>query len=848
MLVVYIRLGVHPFGELSVMTTDMGSQYADFYQGLRDMLAGETSPFFSWHMALGSNYWGLFTYYLSSPLSLIVLLTGDILSGILVMTLVKIGLCGLSFGIFLRRALHLPAALLPLLATAYALMSYVVLYAMMPMWLDSVALLPLMALGVHSLLGSGRRLPLIGWMAASIFCNYYTGYMAILFTCLYFLYRLLLADGLTRRMFLRKTGQFTQCLLSAGGLGAVVLLPAFLSLREGRLTVMNLNFQGLSPVTFGGKLLGGVYDGIRYDATPSIYCGAAILLLCVGFFFLRNASLREKLIHAGMALLLVMCFCLPAGNGVFHMLQSPAWFLYRYAFIFPFFLVSLAGASFSKMKSPPLWGILATAAIYTIIALLQPAQDPTNLLATVSFLTCAGGALTWYIGKAGTRMAIPAVILLTAVVAADMFVNADALITSLHRDSAFLPYAGWEDMYGRVRPVVEGLRGADDGFYRVEKDFQRTYNDAISLGYKGIAHYSSAYKDSTNRFLRELGMQQGWFWCSHKGSTLAMDTLLGVKYMLSQDGAVFGYDEWFTQNGVTVWQNGLALPPAYMAPPSFSLSPPPEGDPFTRQNNLLGSLCPDVGDCFLPVGYERVGEGAGADADADAEGVGADADADAGITYFVQTPADGLLYLYLDTATHYARVMVSVEGAVAGNTYEEPGVNYMMCLGAFPAGQTVTVAVYGYDGDTGDAIQADGWVFAMLDSGRLETVAARIRQGGLRVTETRANGLSGIVEAREGGVLFTSIPYDSGWSATVGGQPVQTEAYDDALLCVRLPAGTHEVAFSYWPPGMMAGGVTALATLIVLAGWATLSFLRLHRQNHPRASRFLRPSRSGQSG
>ena len=164
MLIVYARLGVHPFGSKSLLLIDMDTQFSDFYQGLRHMFSGRTSPLFSWHMALGNNYWGVFTYYLSSPLSLIPILfpSAALPDGILVMTLIKIGLCGLTFSVFARRIFHVPNAILPSLATAYALMSYNVLYAMLPMWLDTVALLPLMALGVELLLKDNRRLPLIG--------------------------------------------------------------------------------------------------------------------------------------------------------------------------------------------------------------------------------------------------------------------------------------------------------------------------------------------------------------------------------------------------------------------------------------------------------------------------------------------------------------------------------------------------------------------------------------------------------------------------------------------------------------------------------------------------------------
>jgi uncharacterized membrane protein YfhO len=73
-------------------------------------------------------------------------------------------------------------------------------------------------------------------------------------------------------------------------------------------------------------------------------------------------------------------------------------------------------------------------------------------------------------------------------------------------------------------------------------------------------------------------------------------------------------------------------------------------------------------------------------------------------------------------------------------------------------------------------------------------------------------------EAEEDQVLFTTIPYETGWRAYVDG--VQTEPVKavDALLAVPLTPGAHEIKLEFWPWQITAGlALSALGWLIFAA-------------------------------
>ena len=63
--------------------------------------------------------------------------------------------------------------------------------------------------------------------------------------------------------------------------------------------------------------------------------------------------------------------------------------------------------------------------------------------------------------------------------------------------------------------------------------------------------------------------------------------------------------------------------------------------------------------------------------------------------------------------------------------------------------------------------------------------------------------------------MFTSIPYDSGWTVKVDGQKVETESIDGTLLYIHLSAGDHTVEMTYTPTGFIPGFIiTAVSCLI----------------------------------
>ena len=75
---------------------------------------------------------------------------------------------------------------------------------------------------------------------------------------------------------------------------------------------------------------------------------------------------------------------------------------------------------------------------------------------------------------------------------------------------------------------------------------------------------------------------------------------------------------------------------------------------------------------------------------------------------------------------------------------------------------------------------------------------------------------------QEPGLVYTSIPYDDGWTLTVDGEPTGITPVGEAMIAFHLEPGMHTVELRFEPPGLSAG-----LTVSMVCGAAFLILLIL---------------------
>lgn len=93
------------------------------------------------------------------------------------------------------------------------------------------------------------------------------------------------------------------------------------------------------------------------------------------------------------------------------------------------------------------------------------------------------------------------------------------------------------------------------------------------------------------------------------------------------------------------------------------------------------------------------------------------------------------------------------------------------------------------------------------------------------------SGFTSQITLERENLVFYSVPYESGWTATVNGKPAEIEQVNVGFMAVLAPAGENTIRFEYHTPGLLTGSAVSLGAGIFLAGYGVLIWL--YRKRHP---------------
>ena len=98
---------------------------------------------------------------------------------------------------------------------------------------------------------------------------------------------------------------------------------------------------------------------------------------------------------------------------------------------------------------------------------------------------------------------------------------------------------------------------------------------------------------------------------------------------------------------------------------------------------------------------------------------------------------------------------------------------------------------------------------------------------------TDSRGFTSEIDLERENLVFYSIPYDEGWSATVDGNPVEIEKVNVGFMAVLVPEGEHTIRFDYDTPGLSTGILItfACAGVALLYLFITFFYYRSKKQD-----------------
>lgn len=866
MMLICYCYGLFPFGDSTILRMDLYHQYGPLFAELYDRVTNLKSLFYSWQTGLGSPFLGNYFNYLSSPAALIILVLGhkNMPESIAGMIIAKAALSACSFTYYLKRSQKRHDFTTAAFGILYAMCGYFVAYYWNVMWMDAMIYFPMVILGIERIIHERKPVIYIAALTLTLLSNYYMGYMTCIFSVLFFIvfyfsnydvtsldpntpftvdeegkHVIRLPDRFKGSILLRSGGTFALASLAAGGLAACSLIPTYMMLRNCSATSGTFPTQYSSYFSifdFLANHLASVVPTIRSsgdDVLPNVYCGIATVLLVPLYLFSKSIPLREKIANVTLLGVIYFSFNINILNYIWHGFHYPNDLPYRFSFMYCFLLLALAYKAFIRLKEFSGKEILGVGVglVFAIIIIQKigskNVEDITVILSLIFTVTyCLVFAV---MRNEKYQKSAVAVLLLCCVIGEIACANTDRYSMDQKKQN----YAGDYDDFRSLKSLLDEHNGSED--YRMELTYNRARMDPAWYGYNGISTFSSMAYERLSNVQSDLGVYGNYINSyTYYLQTPVYNMMHALKYVVDNNDNVTVendyYEQLMTVGKFTAYENKYYLPIGMAVNTDMEEWYTNLTNPFTVQADWF-EYATGVADVFGrmdidDIAYYNMDEiTSGLDTgDIYFNRIGEDGE----LTFYLTVPEQRHCYLYVNSSA-FDFIDIGREDQEE-TTYQNTDEPYIYDIGLVTPGERVTVQITVKEAEYGYI----DFFPVYVDDEKLNEGYEILKQNAMQLDSFAETKLSGTITAARDSLLYTSIPYDKGWTIRIDGKPIAKDDYvalADAYLCCKLPAGTHTVSFSFVPSGLLIGcAATAGTVFCILLAILLMQMLRKRRK------------------
>lgn len=858
MLVIYWCVGMYPFGNHTVGYGDLANQYVAVMTYFKENFFHPENFLYSFKIALGGNFFPVFAYYLSSPVNIISLLfpAKDMLNFFEFNIVFNAGLSGLTMFLYLKNSFLLnrdlkktetnaKISITVALSTSFALSTFFFNYARSAMWFNAIGILPIVFLGLEKLIRNKKPTLYLISFSFLLLSNYYIGYIVTMFIVICVLF------WIVDSLWIRKEKLFTVFLASCRILlysvlslmiSAIYFLPSLLGQQNVDQEKFKFTFEKMYKFNDLGSAL---FPHTLPTNVPFIFTSLLCLLLLVLYFFSKSSAIRrnEKLLCGIFLAFLIFSTWFKGSYMIWHALTMPNGYPNRESFVLVFVIVAMAyrGVRAYLFNGQPIQlvmsGILVCA--LALINLFSTKYFHLNqiliaILFLVLYISC-----TLFMTQSENQNFfakwIPPMLLIVLVLCDIGYGN-----YQLTKDMALnsTDHSAYERVVINGRKAIQKIGTKDNSFYRVGTGYQINPNDPMQFNYNGVQNYLSQQPTSLTDFLSSAGYFQKHSWLRwsayNNGSTRAMDSFLGIKYIISNQNTNFfndiantkslsatnqvaskAYSDKFLTNGdFNVYRNSTVFPLAFLTEgkvDQLAFGYNPLGDPFILQNQLFQSIFPNGQPMYTDVSVKQVNR----------------TNDEIDVKFISPQSGGGYLYIPYGVESNSQNVQVFVNDkfvtrAFGNDLFSENGI---IALGDLKNNKENTVKIIGKN--AGQQYTINPYI-AVENESYLQKIS-QLAQNSVKNNSIVVEGNKIKLNTRDfkkSKNLVLSIPYDKGWQASANGHDLTIRKGLGMLSVVHLQPGEHNITLKYHVPGLRLGILISLSGIVI----STLLIIRFKRK------------------
>lgn len=808
LIIIYMMRQIYPFGENMYLRSDCYHQYAPFHMELFDKITNGGNLTYSWDIGLGINFSALYSYYLASPMNWLIGLVSKnhIIEIMSTFIIIKTGLCSLTFSYYISKHFNSKKINVAALGIFYALSSYFAAFSWNLMWLDCLVLLPIIVLGLERLVKQNKCYMYCIALGIAILSNYYIAIMICIYCVLYF-FALIYSDDSTKhsKYYIQKFKNFVLYSLLAGCFAAITILPAYTALSataSGEFNFPDKIANYFSMFDMMSRSLINVDPAIFSAHDPNLYCTIAVFLLVPLYIINPKIKFKEKIAKVSLMGIFLVSFNTNVLNYIWHGFHFPNSLPCRESFIYIFLILTMSYEALHNIKEITtkqlLYAFGGALALFLSFEKLIVSETYSFMIIYISVIFLIFYAVVISMLKNNNYKQNFVTYLLFVIIIAEAFINTEETALSTSSRTAYI-----KDNKA-IEEIVQYAKDNDDTiFYRTEKYDRRTKNDAAWNGYHGASTFSSTANEGLSDYYGALGFEKSTNAYAYYGHTPLTESLFSIKYVISNyrredtDSA-----KYYTQSdGFFLFENLYTLPLGFMIPLSLENNwDTTQSNPFELQNNFCNIVMDEQDLLFTRLMVDTSNQ--------------------------VKFNESTNLYVYVMTSVEKISVTTTApDGTTTSKTISSLKHKHILDLGLFEPGSTV--AIESADEDV-NSIQYYAYSY---DNDVFIKTYNELNKNGFELSKFSDTYLKGTITADTNGTMYTSIPYDKGWTVYVDGKETKTHAFENALLAINLAEGEHTIEFKYMPSGLKLGIVLTVSAIVIFSIIVIVDLMKKKRIN-----------------
>lgn len=811
------------YGKMIFAANDCYYQYIPFYELLYQKVKDGSSLIFSDKGSLGVNFYGIYCYYLSSPLNFLIFLFPEGFVPYIVNSLIilKLALSGLSFGYYLNKKFE-TTKYLELYSCIWVFSGYFAGYLWNVMWLDVLIWVPLIFLSMDELIYEKKSLKYLLSLCVAIISNYFIGFII----CIFLFFRFFTMKFTSIKHFFLSGIRFAINSFISALMSCFIIFPTFFTLQQTAIADESIKtiekgwFTNFFEI-LKGFMFGEISNAItKYDYKANIYVSLFIVLTFFIYLNSRNIKLIDKIRKIFLLILIFVSFNSKVLNFIWHGFHEQNGIPNRFAFLATILLLECSYEIILQIKEisikEKLYGFIGTLIFFYLIC-------TNNENTTCSFLITLLFILIYFLFLLWDRIFIILILseCIAFFIASSLNVSVDGVaFYNYYYESFEKINETYDNHYYREKmAAVDNLE--ESSLYSLknnivnfeQKDFINYSNLVelrdkwLNIGYNTTSNectYFGLNNASMFNTFTHHGLQKFMFKTGNIGSentirlsrdNVFLDMFLGVKYdyiginIDEKYNDNFSYQYLETINNLKVYENKYALSLGYLIDENLIYDDIKNLNQFDALNKISKQISGieifkaqsfeivDYIDCEVPKkegfyqSFTRKGN-----------------DVVIGHEYIVDEDRNDYMYLHFN---NLKKVRIFINNALI---LENKISQNMIEIGELKKGDKVRIEIY----SNNNSIDYRYNLFLYsLDQDKFIECYNKLKNYQLEILEYEEGYIKGKITAVDNKKLLITIPYTNNWNVYLNGTKIEPQLFCETFICLNLEEGENLIELEY---------------------------------------------------